>query len=80
MGFFKIMIALVLIILAAMFFVRLVDEIKYSYKVKQEFKENDATCYWDRGWFNLPLAKICTYNDTVIIKKENETLIPTIKD
>jgi len=76
MGFFKIMIALVIIILAAMLFIRGVDELKYSYKVKQELKENNATCYLDRGWFNIPLAKICTYNDTLIIKMENNTMIP----
>ena len=69
------MIALVIIILFAMLFIRLVDEVKYSFKVKQELKENNATCYWDRGWFNIPLAKICTYNNTLIIKKENDTYL-----
>jgi len=77
MGFFKIMIALVIIILCAMLFVRIVDEVKYSFKVKQELKENNATCYFDRGWFNIPLAKICTYNNnTVLIKRDNDTYLP----
>jgi len=75
MGFFKAMIVLVIIILTAMLFIRFIDEVQYSYKVKQELKENNATCYWDRGWFNIPLAKICTYNNTIIIKSDNDTMI-----
>jgi len=74
MGFFKAMFVIVIVILGFMLLAAAISEVQYSYKVNREMNENNATCYWDRGWFNIPMAKICTYNNTIIIKKENETM------
>jgi len=76
MGFIKAMIVLVLLIVAAIFLIRVIDEIKYSFAVDKELNENNATCYFDRGWFNLPLSKVCTYNNTLLIEKDEKIMIP----
>ena len=54
-----------------MLFARFVDEFNYSYKINKEINDNNATCYFDRGLFNIPLAKVCTYNKTVIVERED---------
>ncbi len=46
------------------------DELKYSWKMNKEMNDNNATCYFDRGLFNFPLARVCTYNKTIIVEKE----------
>ena len=45
------------------------EQIKYSWKMNKEMNEHNATCYLERGLFNLPLASICTYNNTLIIER-----------
>ena len=78
MGLFKALLTIVLCIIVFIVAVMVFDEIRYSYKTYKELNDNNATCYFDRGWFNIPLAKICTYNNTILIEKENETLIPNV--
>jgi|TARA_Y100000310_G_scaffold345029_2_gene461284 hypothetical protein len=70
MGVFGVIVAVLLILLMFLAAFRVYDEIKYSWKMKQELNNNNATCYFERGWFNLPLAKVCTYNNTIILEKE----------
>ena len=78
MGLFKALLTIVLCIIVFIVAVMIFDEIRYSFAVEKELNDNNATCYFDRGWFNIPLAKICTYNNTILIEKENETLIPNV--
>jgi hypothetical protein len=47
------------------------EEIKYSWKINKEINDNNATCYLERGLFKFPLARICTYNNTFIVEKED---------
>lgn len=75
MGLFKTLSVLVIIIICFMLLAGAISEIQYSYKSYRNMDDHNATCYWDRGWFNIPLAKICTYNNTIIIKSDNDTMI-----
>ena len=47
----------------------LFEEIKYSWKMNQEIDNHNATCYLERGMFNFPLAKVCTWNETIMVQK-----------
>jgi len=76
MGLFKALLTIVLCIVVFIVAIMIFDEIRYSFKYYKELNDNNATCYFDRGWFNIPLAKICTYNNTILIKKENNTYLP----
>lgn len=69
---FKIIITIIVLCLLAFAAFWIIDEFKYSYKVNEGLKDNNATCYFDRGIFNIPLARICTYNKTLMIEKEGE--------
>lgn len=65
-------ILLLIIIMLIMFSTAfwIVEEMRYSWKMYKMIDEHNATCYLERGLFNLPLASICSYEDTVTIEKE----------
>ena len=45
------------------------EEIKYSWKMNKMIDDNNATCYLERGILKFPLAKICTWNNTLHVEK-----------
>lgn len=73
MGIISKIIGLVILIIMVLafstFFLFVYEEIKYSWKMNQMINENNATCYLERGVLKIPLAKICTWNNTLQIEK-----------
>jgi len=69
MGLIKSLIAVVIILLMIFAALWVYAEIKYSLEMKKEINDNNATCYFERGIFKIPVARICTYNKTIIIEK-----------
>ena len=76
MGLFKALITIILCIVVFVLAVWVFDQVRYSLTVKQELNNQDATCYFDRGVFNLPIVKICTYNNTLLVEKDEKILLP----
>ena len=66
MGILLLIILMLVLIFAAFW---ILEEVTYSLKNKQVIDEHDATCYFERGLFKFPLARICSYNDTIIVEK-----------
>jgi len=74
MGAIKSLIGLGILILMFLSAFWVYDQIKYSWKVEKDLNNNDATCYFDRGIFNLPLARVCAYNKTLMLQREQLNL------
>ena len=70
MGLIGTVIIIMMLLVGVFLGFRLYDEVSYSWKMNKEMNDNNATCYFDRGWFNIPLAKICSYEDTILLEKE----------
>ena len=47
----------------------LYQEVKYSWKMNKMVDEHNATCYLERGFLKFPLARICTWNNTLHVEK-----------
>jgi len=62
-----VLIILILVMLFAAFWI--IEEARYSWKINKEINDNNATCYFERGLFKIPLARVCTYNNTFIVEK-----------
>ena len=79
-----IMIAFVFIFLLVSLFVTfwLIDQMKFSWKINKEIQGQNATCYLERGLFKIPIAKVCFYNQTMLIEKRQlgPNLITKIKE
>ena len=75
-----VLIIIIMLLVGTFLGFRLYDEMRYSWKQNQEMNNNNATCYFDRGWFNIPLAKICSYNQTVLVEKEYKGWYPRLED
>lgn len=51
-------------------FMMFYQEYKFNYDLNQELERNNATCELERGYFNMPLYKKCTYS-TIKGAKDN---------
>ena len=60
-------IVLMLVMLVVAFWI--IEEVRYSWKINKQIDDNNATCYLERGLFKIPLARICSYEDTLIVEK-----------
>lgn len=70
MGMLRAAIAILLIVLMFFSAFWVYEQISYSWKMNKDMEGNNATCYFDRGLFNFPLAKVCTYNKTIVIERK----------
>ena len=70
-GQLKLIVAVVIFFLVFGSAVWFGNELKHSWKMNKEINNNNATCYLDRGMFNIPFATICTYNNTLILQKDD---------
>tara|TARA_R100000750_G_scaffold62064_1_gene54666 strand:- start:739 stop:1026 length:288 start_codon:yes stop_codon:yes gene_type:complete len=69
LGVLGILFLIIFLIIALFASFWIIEEVRYSWKNKQEINNNDATCYLERGVFKFPYARICTYNNTFIVEK-----------
>ena len=69
-GTWSILILIIFLLISLFLAFRMIEEMKYSWKLNKELNNNNATCYFERGLFNLPLAKVCTYNNTIIVERD----------
>ena len=68
-GTLNLLFAIIIVLILFGFTFWFVEEIRYSWKINKELNNHNATCYLDRGVFKLPVAKVCTYNKTLVIER-----------
>ena len=68
-GLFGILFLIMFLLISFFLVFLMIEEMRYSWKVNKEMNDNNATCYLERGLFRIPVAKICTYNNTIIVEK-----------
>ena len=69
MGVIGIIIIIVMLIAGVFLGMWAYEEVKYSWKMNQMIDDNNATCYLERGFLKFPLARICSWNNTIHVER-----------
>ena len=65
----KLLISIAIILLMVLAGIKVAAELNYSYKSETFIDGEKFNCYFNRGWFNLPGAKICSKNKSIVITR-----------
>ena len=69
---FKIIGAILLIILLVVSSLWFVGALRESFKIQKEVNGQEGFCYFDRGWIQTPFVRVCRTEDSLVFEKREK--------